>query len=190
MNAISKGVSLGIYDHNKGKGMEASTMSNAQPYVQLMGRRVPVYRTRDDEWRALTKGSPVSPMTAFGYTSRSFRQTLPYVIGAMRLLAQSYSPEELSAKAWDLYAKFRPEVEQWGKRADLSCAKILSLRNDTQAHRKENPILPLVVNDQNHSDIPVETRSSMTLAEYEAALDDDRTFDHVDLDFGLMKKDS
>lgn len=108
----------------------------------------------------------------------------------MRLLAQSYSPEELSAKAWDLYAKFRPEVEQWGKRADLACAKILSLRNDTQAEQKEKPTTPTVVNGQNHSDIPVETRSSMTLEEYEAALDDDHTFDHVDLDFGLVKKDS
>jgi hypothetical protein len=38
MNAISKGVSLGIYDKGKGKDMEASR-GGAQPYVELMGRR-------------------------------------------------------------------------------------------------------------------------------------------------------
>jgi hypothetical protein len=38
MNAISKGVSLGIYKPEKGKNMEAAR-SGAQPYVDLMGRR-------------------------------------------------------------------------------------------------------------------------------------------------------
>lgn len=38
MNAISKGVSLGIYDRGKGKGVEA-TKGGTQPYVDLMGRR-------------------------------------------------------------------------------------------------------------------------------------------------------
>ena len=38
MNAISKGVSLGIYDQRKEKGVEA-TKGGSQPYVDLMGRR-------------------------------------------------------------------------------------------------------------------------------------------------------
>ena len=38
MNAISKGVSLGIYDESKKKGVEASK-DGSQPYVDLMGRR-------------------------------------------------------------------------------------------------------------------------------------------------------
>lgn len=38
MNAISKGVSLGIYDTGKGKGVEAAR-GGLQPYVDLMGRR-------------------------------------------------------------------------------------------------------------------------------------------------------
>ncbi|KAK7695880.1 hypothetical protein QCA50_000518 [Cerrena zonata] len=38
MNAISKGVSLGIYDQSKKKGIEASK-DGSQPYVDLMGRR-------------------------------------------------------------------------------------------------------------------------------------------------------
>lgn len=38
MNAISKGVSLGIYEKAKGNNIEASR-DGAQPYVDLMGRR-------------------------------------------------------------------------------------------------------------------------------------------------------
>ena len=38
MNAISKGVSIGLYDEAKKKGVEASK-GGSQPYVDLMGRR-------------------------------------------------------------------------------------------------------------------------------------------------------
>ena len=37
MNAISKGVSIGVYDKGKEKDLDAS--GGSQPYVQLMGRR-------------------------------------------------------------------------------------------------------------------------------------------------------
>lgn len=49
-------------------------------------------------------------------------------MGALRLLAESYTPEELNGKAWGLYAQFRPEVNEWGKRSEVSCSKILALR--------------------------------------------------------------
>jgi hypothetical protein len=38
LNAVSKGVSLGLYDKGKGKGSQA-TVGGAQPYIDLMGRR-------------------------------------------------------------------------------------------------------------------------------------------------------
>jgi hypothetical protein len=38
MNAISKGISLGIFKEAKGKGLEASR-GGSQPFVELMGRR-------------------------------------------------------------------------------------------------------------------------------------------------------
>jgi hypothetical protein len=38
MNAMTKGVSLGIFDKGKEKNMEA-IKGGAQPYVELMGRR-------------------------------------------------------------------------------------------------------------------------------------------------------
>lgn len=37
-NAISKGVSLGIFDQKKGKGIELAK-GESQPYVDIMGRR-------------------------------------------------------------------------------------------------------------------------------------------------------
>ena len=38
MNAISKGVSLGIFEKNKGKGVDL-IKGESQPYVDLMGRQ-------------------------------------------------------------------------------------------------------------------------------------------------------
>lgn len=38
MNAISKGVAIGIYDSSKKNGVDASK-GGSQPYVDIMGRR-------------------------------------------------------------------------------------------------------------------------------------------------------
>jgi hypothetical protein len=57
-------------------------------------------------------------------------------MGALRLLAESYTPEELNGKAWALYAQFRPEANEWGKRSEVSCDKILALRKK----RAESPL--------------------------------------------------
>lgn len=88
----------------------------------------PLYRSQNGQWRALNNGSPVQPGAAFSYISRAFRQTTSHIMGALRLLAESYTPEELNGKAWGLYTQFRPEVNEWGKRSELSCSKILALR--------------------------------------------------------------
>jgi hypothetical protein len=74
--------------------------------------------------------TPAAPAQAFSYISRSLRQTMPHVIGAMRLLAESYPPEQLNDKAWGLYAQFRPSAEGWGKRAEMKCATILNLKQE------------------------------------------------------------
>jgi len=46
----------------------------------------------------------------------------------MRLLAESFSVEELNNVAWGLYAEFRPSVNEWGKRSEVRCSVILDLR--------------------------------------------------------------
>jgi hypothetical protein len=87
----------------------------------------------------MSDATPAAPAQAFSYISRSFRQTMPHVIGAMKLLAKSYPSEKLNDKAWGLYAQFRPSAEGWGKRAEMKCATILDLRSKQLAQQKQEP---------------------------------------------------
>jgi len=91
----------------------------------------PVMQLPNEEWRGLIRGQPVEPVAAFGYIHRAMRQTLPVVMGAMRLLSLSFSPETLNNKGYGLYCEFRPSVEGWGKRAEMRIADILALRPGT-----------------------------------------------------------
>ncbi|KAL5530672.1 GLN1 [Sanghuangporus sanghuang] len=218
MNAISKGVSLGIFEKNKGKGVEL-VKGESQPYVDLMGRRyvfalftqwfcsliliihsIPLYETQTGEWRALVKGEPVHPGSAFSYVSRAFRQTLPHVAGAMRILAASFPPAELNEKGFGLYAEFRPDVGGWGQRAEIRCANILGLRktksNDSKdsSDQRPSPKIEKVGEDDkliapdatehgatssNTGEPPTKKAKGMTIEEYEAALDASTDFDEL-----------
>jgi len=191
MNATSKGVSLGIYKEGKGKNVEASR-DGTQPYVDLIGRRIPLYKknlpTENTQWRALSALNPVPPSTAYTYITNSLRQTTPFVIGALRLLAQSYEPNELNRKGFALYADFRPDVEEgqkgWGKKGEVKCQRILSLR-------KKGPVVAPVSNFKSEDVVKTEellleqpeTKKPrlLTLEEYEAALDADPGFEDIDL---------
>lgn len=64
----------------------------------------------------------------FGYIRRSFAQTTPAVMGAMRLLAQSYDAKELNRKGFDIYCDFRPTNDGWGKKSEMRMSAILALR--------------------------------------------------------------
>lgn len=152
-------------------------------------------RTQSGQWRAISKGSPVQPSAAFSYISRSLRQTTPHIIGALRLLAGSFGPQEINGKAWNLYADFRPSVDGWGKRAEVRCETILGLRkkgteNKQATEFEEVDTKELVqyetVNDEAHDedgrlsnpneqeDEPERKRPrSLALEEYEAALDEE-----------------
>ncbi|GAA5959846.1 hypothetical protein JCM8115_004877 [Rhodotorula mucilaginosa] len=124
MNAASKGVSLGIY------GPEANKIEvgPSQPFVDILGRKVPVLSTQNGEWRAISKGHVADPSKAFAYMRGAFRQQLGAVIGSMRLLAASFPQHELNAKGYGLYLEFRPDVDGWGKKAELKMSTILDLR--------------------------------------------------------------
>ncbi|KAI0773438.1 hypothetical protein BC629DRAFT_1291076 [Irpex lacteus] len=191
MNAISKGVSIGIYSEAKKNGVEASK-DGSQPYVDLMGRR-PLFQTQNESWRALSSNAPVSPASGFSYITRSLRQTAPFIVGALRLLAESYTPEELNKHGFSLYTEFRPDVTGWGGRAEVRCEKILSLRKGQSSGKS-----PLVKFEEDADKIEQSLRvpdtdaaaepdtkkpRTMTLEEYEAALDEDDTFADVNLDF-------
>jgi hypothetical protein len=146
MNAISKGVSLGLYDKKRETDLKAAHAGGAQPYVDLLGRRVPLYRSASGAWRAFTAedssgGGGGTPGAAYGYITRALRQTAPAVLGAMRLLAESYSdPMELNRVGFALYADFRPEVTGWGKRGELRCEVLLALRRKQNARLGDSSI--------------------------------------------------
>ena len=140
MNSISKGVSLGIFDKKRETDLKAAHAEvEAQPYVDLLGRRIPLFRIASGSWRAFTTeddngcstpgGGGAAPRAAYSYITRSLRQTAPAVLGAMRLLAESYDDTvELNRAGFALYADFRPDVNGWGKRGELRCETLLGLR--------------------------------------------------------------
>ncbi len=141
MNAVSKGVSLGIFDKKRETDLKAAHagVGEAQPYVDLLGRRIPLFRIASGSWRAFTTednngcntpgGGGAAPRAAYSYITRALRQTAPAVLGAMRLLAESYhDPLELNRVGYSLYADFRPDVSGWGKRGELRCETLLGLR--------------------------------------------------------------
>ncbi|RDB22822.1 hypothetical protein Hypma_010099 [Hypsizygus marmoreus] len=192
MNAVTKGVSLGLYENGKQKGMEA-VPGGSQAYIEFIGRR-PLYQTQTQQWRALSEGSPVKPSTAFSYISRAFRQTTPHIIGALKLLADSFSPQEINSMAWSLYAEFRPTVDQWGGRSEVKCSTILDLRkkNAEPAEPPATTAQGIVKVEETggedgdvRDDVPPERKKMkpLSLEDYEAALDQDFEYDKLDLNF-------
>lgn len=155
-----------------------------------------MYQTQAGQWRALSNGTPAEPSAAFSYISRALRQTTPHIIGALRLLAESYTTKELNKNAWGLYTDFRPAVDGWGQRSDVHCSTILALRKkkgDAITDEGDGRIQPViqhetpgessVINDEGE---PQRKKiKGLTLEEYEAALDEDTTFDDVNLDFTI-----
>lgn len=134
------------------------------------------------------------------------------MIGALRLLGESYTPAELNKHGFSLYMDFRPEVKEWGGRGEIRCAKILGLRKEGYSKgsapppKGEEPTLvsegsegppvgvttPTIEGDGKKDDGTIQDEEpdskklrpgpSMTLEEYEAALDADDAFGDVELD--------
>ncbi|KAM0751778.1 hypothetical protein T439DRAFT_324970 [Meredithblackwellia eburnea MCA 4105] len=133
LNANSKGVSIGIMPASANQ----SNAGTSQPLVDLMGRKIPVLSMQDGEWRAIAKGAIAEPSTAFGYLQRAFRQQLGAVIGALRVLADSYEPSKLNEIGYALYCEFRPEAvsgaKGWGQKSEMLLKTILDQRKDMLA---------------------------------------------------------
>jgi hypothetical protein len=126
LNAQSKGRRLGIYaPRPKPEGSSATAPPAAAPAtVELMGRSIPVVRTRQG-LRAADKGEAMSPESVRRYLDSKFGDSLAEVEKAMRELARSYPPAELHQKAFTLYESFRPAVPRakgWGVAVELDLA--------------------------------------------------------------------
>ena len=132
LNAQSKGRQLGIYaprpkGESEGPVEEAPATSES---VELMGRQIPVVRTRQGP-RAADKGQAMEPASVRRYLESKFGEHLAEVQQAMIDLARSYPPPELAGRAFLLYEKFRPQIPQgergWGAAGDLDLALLRRL---------------------------------------------------------------
>jgi hypothetical protein len=127
LNAQAKGQRLGIYKKHE---VPRERREGRADSVELFGREVPVTRTAEGV-RALSRGEPVSPKSVQTYLESKFGECLPIVRAAMEELARSQKPDVLEARAFALYAQFRPQipdgVKGWGAKGKLDCATIRGL---------------------------------------------------------------
>jgi hypothetical protein len=78
--------------------------------LDLMQRAVPVVRTREG-LRAIANDRPIAPAMVEQYLEIKFGDALKLVRSAMKRLARSMSAPEIAAQADELYAKFRPRID-------------------------------------------------------------------------------
>ncbi|WWC65664.1 uncharacterized protein I303_108285 [Kwoniella dejecticola CBS 10117] len=133
------------YVEDEGKVIKESS----QPWVGIM-RAKPIIERPDGTIRAIQKGVPVGPGQGYLYITRTFKDYTPHVMGALKLVADSYEPEELNRIAGHLYNDFKPDVVEWGQRGTLELAKIL----DTV----KSPIdVPVEEEEEDVEDYPVKS---------------------------------
>ncbi|KAJ9092536.1 hypothetical protein QFC21_006767 [Naganishia friedmannii] len=139
---------------------EGEQGGHSQPWVSIM-KRSPVIQRADGTWRGVLKGMPVEPYRAHSYISKNFSHATPYVIGALRILAQSYTVDELQEQGYGMYVSFRPDVSGWGDRAVLYCSNIIDMIpeekrvDDVDEERK-----PDVISVDDTDDAPAVTTAS------------------------------
>lgn len=131
LTAQSKGRHLGIFKPVPEELKKARSQKRGEEFfIEICGRQVPAINTPDGV-RAVTKGKPVDAETVGRYLETRFGGSLGTVRAAMRDLAKSFRPEELSNDAFGLYEKFRPSIPAgtagWGAKGNLDVGRIRSL---------------------------------------------------------------
>ena len=133
LNAQSKGQRLGIFEKPKDQPTEAGSkvrQPREQFSVAILGRSVPAMQTPQGV-RATAKGKSLDPASVQRYLEQKFGEDLDDVQAAMNKLAKAYTPDELAAKAYTLYEKFRPAIPEgtqgWGAKGELDLDTIRTL---------------------------------------------------------------
>ncbi len=140
LNAYSKGVRLGLFrPHERGAKKKRDAVPEGRRLtVDLLQRAVPCVRAARGVG-ALSHGKPIDPASVDRYLHSRFGGDAPRVRRAMESLARSISKSDLADRAYDLYARFRPEVPRgqrgWGARGalDLSLIRSAAHRIDREA---------------------------------------------------------
>lgn len=128
LNAYSKGKRLGLFAPSDEELARKRTEQPEKSFdVDLLGRAVPVLATADG-LRALSKGKPDNPASVERYLKSKFGDHLAATEKAMADLALRFPPRELSAVAFQLYERFRPEIPEgvrgWGAAGELDLERI------------------------------------------------------------------
>jgi hypothetical protein len=135
LNAQSKGRRLGIYAPRPKDGTSPRPMPAPYDSEDLMGRQIPVLRTRQGV-RAADKGEAMDPAAVRRYLESKFGEQLAEVRQAMLDLARSYPPAELAERGFSLYEQFRPQIPRgergWGAAGDLDLSLLRKLRKGPQ----------------------------------------------------------
>jgi len=131
LNAQSKGRHLGIYKPVPQELKKARARKRGEEFfIEICGRAVPAINTPDGV-RAVNKDRPVDPKPVERYLGSKFGDSLAPAHAAMRELAKSFPPEQLSQIAFTLYEQFRPAIPAgvtgWGAKGNLDLARIRSL---------------------------------------------------------------
>lgn len=135
MFAQAKGQSLGKFQ-KRTKTKKAKTLSQMadKEHVDIFENvDIPVKEV-GGKLLALERGhGTIDPDNVENYLKRSFgSQDLELARDAMRELASSMDPDELRAKAYDMYQEIRPEWHGWGKPGSLSIGKVHELESKNE----------------------------------------------------------
>jgi len=132
LNAQAKGRRLGIYGPPKGgEGGEPKKAGLGEEFwVEVCGRPLPARNTGQGV-RAVVRDQPIDPQPVRKYLAGKFGNDLGAVRKAMAELAAASQPDELNARAYELYERFRPEIPRgvrgWGAKGELDLDLIRSL---------------------------------------------------------------
>lgn len=136
LNAQSKGRMLGIFGEPKAPeigGKPRKVGLGEDLWVEVCGRALPAKNTENGV-RAVVKDKPIEPEGVERYLNGKFKDDLPAVRAAMTALAGALSPEQLKGYAYDLYERFRPQIERgkrgWAQKGDLDLDLIESLADE------------------------------------------------------------
>ena len=131
LNAQAKGRRLGIYKPAPQEIKKARARKLGEEFfVEIAGRQVPAVNTEEGV-RAVIKDKPIAAPGVERYLESKFGESLSPVRDAMRDLAKSFRPEDLSQNAFSLYEQFRPAIPEdatgWGAKGRLDIERIRSL---------------------------------------------------------------
>ena len=130
LNAQSKGQRLGIFKPAPQEVKKARARKRGEEFfVEICGRQVPAINTADGV-RAVIKTQPIEANSVERYLESTFGESFGAARAAMRDLAKSLQPKQLSKNAFGLYQRFRPAIPEgvtgWGAKGRLDIDRIRS----------------------------------------------------------------